>query len=62
MKKINHGFSYLISNTKEPEKNLRKLFQGACGPKRVNSVAKLLSPLSASSNDKYPLCISLKNQ
>ena len=25
-----------MSNTKEPEKNLRKPLQGACGPKRVN--------------------------
>ena len=25
-----------MSSTKGPEKNLRKLLQGACGPKRVN--------------------------
>ena len=24
-----------MSNTKEPEKNLKKLLQEACGPKRV---------------------------
>ena len=35
-KNVNYSFSQLISNTKEPEKNLRKLLQGACGPKRVN--------------------------
>ena len=36
-KNVNYNFSLLISNTKKTEKNLRKLLQGASGPKRVKA-------------------------
>ena len=36
-KNFNYSFSLLISNTKKTEKNLRKLLQGACDPKRVKA-------------------------